>query len=112
MRTRSTLCDTSKPQENVPSLLQYSPCQLTASFGCGYPDEPRDHPCCLLWHLTDQCVSSTVRSLADESFDVIVVEDACAAATEALHTRELEIMNLLYCHVMRADELMGYLPTE
>lgn len=66
--------------------------------------------CCGIF--TDQCVSSTVRSLADESFDVIVVEDACAAATEALHTRELEIMNLLYCHVMRADELMGYLPTE
>ena len=30
---------------------------------------------------TDQCVSSTVRSLADESFNVLVVEDCCAAAT-------------------------------
>ncbi|WP_170746343.1 cysteine hydrolase family protein, partial [Escherichia coli] len=30
---------------------------------------------------TDQCVSSTVRSLADESFDVIVVDDACAAGS-------------------------------
>lgn len=66
--------------------------------------------CCGIF--TDQCVSSTVRSLADESFDVIVVEDACAAATEALHTQELEIINLIYCHVMRADELMRYLPPE
>ena len=31
---------------------------------------------------TDQCVSSTVRSLADESFDVNVCHDACAAATD------------------------------
>jgi len=30
---------------------------------------------------TDQCVSSTVRSLADESFNVIAVEDCCAAGS-------------------------------
>lgn len=59
---------------------------------------------------TDQCVSSTVRSLADESFDVIVVEDACAAGTEELHRRELEILNMIYCSVMSAEELEGYLP--
>jgi nicotinamidase-related amidase len=59
---------------------------------------------------TDQCVSSTVRSLADESFDVIVVEDACAAGTEELHRRELEILNMIYCSVMSAKELEGYLP--
>jgi nicotinamidase-related amidase len=59
---------------------------------------------------TDQCVSSTVRSLADESFDVIVVEDACAAGTDELHRRELEILNMIYCSVMSADELEGYLP--
>lgn len=61
---------------------------------------------------TDQCVSSTVRSLADESFDVIVVEDACAAGSHDLHLKELEIMNMIYCSVMRADELLGYLPSE
>lgn len=59
---------------------------------------------------TDQCVSSTVRSLADESFDVIVVEDACAAGTDDLHRRELEIMNMIYCSVMSAEELEAYLP--
>jgi nicotinamidase-related amidase len=64
--------------------------------------------CCGIF--TDQCVSSTVRSLADESFDVIVVEDACAAGTMELHTRELEIINRIYCEVMRADDLVGYLP--
>jgi biuret amidohydrolase len=59
---------------------------------------------------TDQCVSSTVRSLADESFDVIVVEDACAAGADELHQRELEIINMIYCSVMSAEELLGYLP--
>ena len=59
---------------------------------------------------TDQCVASTVRSLADESFDVIVVEDGCAAGTAALHERELEIINMIYASVMSAEDLIGYLP--
>lgn len=58
---------------------------------------------------TDQCVSSTVRSLADESFEVIVVEDACAAATDELHRQELEIINMIYCHVMDSEDVLGYL---
>ena len=59
---------------------------------------------------TDQCVSSTVRSLADESFSVIVIEDACAAASHALHDSELAIINMIYCHVMSSAELLKYLP--
>lgn len=54
---------------------------------------------------TDQCVSSTVRSLADESFHVVVVEDCCAAGTDDLHRRELEIINMIYCHVVSSGEL-------
>jgi biuret amidohydrolase len=64
--------------------------------------------CCGIF--TDQCVSSTVRTLADESFGAIVVEDACAAGSDALHRRELEIINMIYCHVMSATELLAYLP--
>jgi len=56
---------------------------------------------------TDQCVSSTIRSLADESFFVILLEDCCAAGTDELHRRELEIINMIYCHVMNSDELIG-----
>jgi nicotinamidase-related amidase len=55
---------------------------------------------------TDQCVSSTVRSLADESFNVVVVEDCCAAGSDDLHERELDIINMIYCHVMTAAELL------
>lgn len=54
---------------------------------------------------TDQCISSTVRSLADESFDVVVVEDCCAAVTDELHRHELEIINMIYCNVMRLEDL-------
>ncbi|MCH7634948.1 MAG: cysteine hydrolase [Proteobacteria bacterium] len=54
---------------------------------------------------TDQCISSTVRSLADESYDVVVLEDCCAAGTDELHHKELEIINNIYCHVMSSREL-------
>ena len=54
---------------------------------------------------TDQCVSSTVRSLADESFNVIVIEDGCAAGTDELHQKELEIINMIYCHVLSSKEI-------
>jgi len=60
--------------------------------------------CCGIF--TDQCISSTVRSLADESYGVVVVEDCCAAATEELHRKELEIINMIYCHVTSSAELM------
>ena len=59
---------------------------------------------------TDQCVSSTVRSLADESYGVIVLEDCCAAGSEELHRKELEIINMIYCHVMSSGELAALLP--
>ena len=57
---------------------------------------------------TDQCVSSTVRTLADESFNVVVVEDCCAAATMELHEKELEIINMIYCHVVKLDDALSF----
>ena len=58
---------------------------------------------------TDQCVSSTVRSLADESFNVVVVEDCCAAATEELHLNELKTINMIYCHVVQSEDIETFL---
>jgi nicotinamidase-related amidase len=54
--------------------------------------------------VTDQCVASTVRGLADEGLKVIVVEDCCAAPDMALHDAELKIMNVIYCDVLNTDE--------
>lgn len=59
--------------------------------------------CCGIF--TDQCVSSTVRSLADESFRVLVVEDCCAAGSDELHHKELEIINMIYCHVVASTDI-------
>ena len=75
-------------------------------------------PLCLWFHnmgidtvvctgvLTDQCVSGTVRSLADESFKVWLIEDACRASTQKIQDNELEILNNIYCHVINTDELL------
>ena len=56
--------------------------------------------------LTDQCVSGTVRSLADESFKVWLIEDACMASTQKIQDNELEILNNIYCHVINTEELL------
>ncbi|MEK9924926.1 MAG: isochorismatase family protein, partial [Alphaproteobacteria bacterium] len=58
---------------------------------------------------TDQCVSSTVRSLADESFNVVVVEDCCAAATMELHENELKSINMIYSHIVWLEDIEGFL---
>lgn len=59
--------------------------------------------------LLDQCVSCSVRSLADESFKVWLIEDACRASTQQIQDNELEILNNIYCHVVNTDELIGAL---
>ena len=59
--------------------------------------------------LTDQCVSGTVRSLADESFRVWLIEDACRASTEEIQRNELTILNNIYCHVVNTDEIIAAL---
>lgn len=61
---------------------------------------------------TDQCVSSSVRSLADENFDVVVADDGCAAGTDELHRHELEIINNLYCQVLSTDDILDVLGKE
>ncbi len=58
---------------------------------------------------TDQCVSGTVRALADESFYVWLIEDACMAATEEIQNNELEILNNIYLHVINTEELLDVL---
>ncbi len=54
--------------------------------------------------VTDQCVASTIRCLADEGLHVICPEDACAAGSQELHDQELRIMNIIYCDVLSTDQ--------
>ncbi|TVR64501.1 MAG: isochorismatase family protein [Candidatus Competibacteraceae bacterium] len=44
-------------------------------------------------------------SALNESFFVVLLEDCCAAGTEDLHHKELEILNMIYCQVMSSAEL-------
>lgn len=53
--------------------------------------------------VTDQCVASTVRVLADQGFRVFCVEDCCAAGDPSLHEAELKIMNVIYCTVISTE---------
>lgn len=59
--------------------------------------------------VTDQCVASTVRGLADEGLQVITVEDACAAPDMNLHNAELTIMNVIYTYVMSTNDTLDLL---
>ena len=59
--------------------------------------------------LTDVCVSATARGAADRDFEVIVVEDACATMSEALHRAALEIIGLSFGRVVNTDEILGVL---
>ena len=38
----------------------------------------------------------------------MVVEDCCAAATMHLHRHELEVINMIYCHVASLDEVIEF----
>lgn len=59
--------------------------------------------------VTDQCVACSVRSLADEGFRVITVEEACAAGNDEQHDAELKIMNFLYCTVLSLEQTLELL---
>lgn len=54
--------------------------------------------------VTDQCVASTIRDIADAGLKVICVEDACAAGSMELHDAELKIMSVIYCDVLSTNE--------
>lgn len=61
--------------------------------------------------VTDQCVANSVRVLADQGFEIICVEDCCAAPDMELHDTELKIMNVLYCNVLSTEETLDILST-
>jgi len=40
---------------------------------------------------------------------VLVVEDCCAAATDALHRHELEIINMIYCDAVCSEDMEAFI---
>jgi nicotinamidase-related amidase len=59
--------------------------------------------------VTDQCVASSIRGLADDGLKVICAEDCCAAGSMELHHAELKIMSGVYCDVMKTEEIIALL---
>jgi nicotinamidase-related amidase len=59
--------------------------------------------------MTDQCVSSTVRTLADAGFYVYLPFDATSAATEDIKNHELKVLNHVYAKVLSTKDLLALL---
>ncbi len=49
--------------------------------------------------VTNGCVENAVRDASDRSYRTILVEDACAALTPALHATALHVLKDVYCNV-------------
>jgi nicotinamidase-related amidase len=57
---------------------------------------------------TAWAVQSTVRDAHDRDYEVYVLEDACAAATEAVHQSSMELLGSI-AKVIRVEDLAGLL---
>jgi biuret amidohydrolase len=56
--------------------------------------------------LTNGCVESTVRDAGDRSFQVILVEDACAALADELHRNSIRNLEKTFCNVWTTEEVL------
>ena len=55
---------------------------------------------------TNSCVEGTTRDAGDRDFDVVVVDDACAAMSPRGHRNALEYLDKNFCHVYSASETL------
>ena len=56
--------------------------------------------------VTNGCIESTVRDAADLSYNVVLVEDACGALSEDLHTSALRTLRHSYCTPVATREVV------
>lgn len=56
--------------------------------------------------VTNYCVETAVRDAGDRGYNVILVEDCCAAMSEAHQRLALEILNGIYCVVRSTDNVI------
>ncbi len=59
--------------------------------------------------LTDECVETTVREAADRSFEVVLIEDACASYTKEAHERALLALDKTYAQVKKSVEVISFI---
>jgi len=58
---------------------------------------------------TDVCVETTARDAADRGFQVVIVEDACTAFSEQLHTAALQAFSLAFGRVRKTEDVVKLL---
>jgi nicotinamidase-related amidase len=56
--------------------------------------------------VTNFCVETTARSASDLGFQIIVIDDACAAWTPSLHETSLRVLELRYATVFKTEEIL------
>ena len=56
--------------------------------------------------VTNFCVHSTAREASDYGFDVIIVEDCCAAWSPEIHEAALKSFSLLYGYVLPYEKVI------
>jgi nicotinamidase-related amidase len=59
--------------------------------------------------VTNGCVEGTVRDASDLGYQVVMVEDACAAVTPALHQAAITNLKDGFCNVRTAEEVIAEL---
>ena len=57
--------------------------------------------------LTDACVDSSARHAAERGFQVIVVDDACAAWEEAFHVESLRNLSRYFARIAATEEVVA-----
>ncbi len=56
--------------------------------------------------VTNGCVEGTVRDASDLGYEVVMVEDACAAVTPALHQAAITNLKDAFCNCRTTDEVV------
>ena len=59
--------------------------------------------------VTNGCVEGTVRDASDLGYQVVMIEDACAAVTPALHQAAITNLEDAFCNVRCTDDVLAEL---
>jgi nicotinamidase-related amidase len=59
--------------------------------------------------VTNYCVETSVRDAGDRDYNVILLDDACAALTPEQHRLALEVLDDCYCKVMTTDAVIAFI---
>ena len=62
--------------------------------------------------VTNYCVETTVRSAGDRDYNVVLIDDACAAWTQEAHDKSLQVLDEGYCKVMTTTAVIDLIESQ